>query len=64
MADTRIAEAVKGALADVEIPGGGSLAGYGGLSDIIVTTGAVAFGVTGAISFSTGSVMEQKPRQM
>jgi len=45
MADPRIAEAVKAALADVEIPGGGNLAGYGGLSDIIVTTGAVAFAI-------------------
>lgn len=46
MADTRIAEAVKAALAGVEIPGGGRLAGYGGLSEIIVTTGAVAFAIT------------------
>ena len=45
MADTRIAEAVRAALADVEIPGGGDLAGYGGLSDIIVTSGAVAFAI-------------------
>ena len=50
MADARIAEAVKTALAEVEIPGGGDLAGYGGLSEIIVTTGAVAF----AISVATG----------
>ncbi|MFY8031162.1 MAG: Mrp/NBP35 family ATP-binding protein [Devosia sp.] len=46
MADARIAEAVKAALASVEIPGGGSLAGYGGLSEIIVTTGAVAFAIS------------------
>lgn len=46
MADTRIAEAVKAALARVEIPGGGALAGYGGLSDIIVTQGAVAFAIS------------------
>lgn len=46
MADTRIAEAVKAALAGVEIPGGGSLAGHGGLSEIIVTTGAVAFAIS------------------
>ena len=46
MADTRIAEAVRAALASVEIPGGGSLAGYGGLSEIIVTTGAVAFAIS------------------
>jgi ATP-binding protein involved in chromosome partitioning len=50
MADARIAEAVKTALAEVEIPGGGDLAGYGGLSEIIVTTGAVAF----AISVASG----------
>ncbi|MHB1109290.1 MAG: Mrp/NBP35 family ATP-binding protein [Devosia sp.] len=46
MADTRIAEAVKAALANVEIPGGGRLAGYGGLSEIIVTAGAVAFAIS------------------
>jgi len=46
MADTRIAEAVKAALAEVEIPGGGQLAGYGGLSEIIVTSGAVAFAIS------------------
>jgi len=46
MADTRIAEAVKAALANVEIPGGGALAGYGGLSEIIVTSGAVAFAIS------------------
>src|SRR6218665_73598 len=46
MADTRIAEAVRAALAEVEIPGGGDLAGYGGLSDIIVTSGAVAFAIS------------------
>ena len=50
MADTRIAEAVKAALANVEIPGGGSLAGYGGLSEIIVTAGAVAFAISVATS--------------
>jgi ATP-binding protein involved in chromosome partitioning len=46
MADPKIAEAVKAALATVEIPGGGALAGYGGLSDIIVTSGAVAFAIS------------------
>ena len=46
MADTRIAEAVKAALAAVDVPGGGTLASYGGLSDIIVTTGAVAFAIS------------------
>jgi ATP-binding protein involved in chromosome partitioning len=34
MADTEIAGAVKAALAHVEIPGGGALAGYSGLSEI------------------------------
>jgi len=46
MADTQIAEAVRAALAQVEIPGGGSLAAYGGLSEIIVTAGAVAFAIS------------------
>jgi len=45
MADAGIAEAVKAALAGVEIPGGGTLADYPGLSDIIVTKGAVAFAI-------------------
>lgn len=45
MADTELAAAIKSALASVEIPGGGDLAGYGGLSDIIVTSGAVAFAI-------------------
>ena len=45
MADTELAAAIKSALAAVEIPGGGDLAGYGGLSDIIVTSGAVAFAI-------------------
>ena len=43
--DTELAAAIKAALAAVEIPGGGDLAGYGGLSDIIVTPGAVAFAI-------------------
>lgn len=46
MVDTRIAEAVRSALAAVEIPGGGDLAGYGGLSEIIVTSGAIAFAIS------------------
>ena len=46
MADTRIAEAVRAALAGVEIPGGGDLASYGGLSDIIVTQSAVALAIS------------------
>tara|TARA_R110002124_G_scaffold44422_13_gene135580 strand:- start:17175 stop:18254 length:1080 start_codon:yes stop_codon:yes gene_type:complete len=45
MADTDLANAIKAALAAVEIPGGGDLAGYGGLSDIIVTPSAVAFAI-------------------
>ncbi len=45
MADAAIAAAVKAALAGVEIPGGGTLADYPGLSDIIVTKGAVAFAI-------------------
>lgn len=45
MADTELAAAIKSALATVEIPGGGDLAGYAGLSDIIVTSGAVAFAI-------------------
>ncbi len=46
MADAKTAAAVKAALANVEIPGGGDLAGYAGLSDIIVTTGAIALAIT------------------
>lgn len=46
MADTDIAGAVKAALAKVEIPGGGDLAGYGGLSEVIVTPSAVAFAIS------------------
>ena len=45
MAETDLAAAIKAALAAVEIPGGGDLAGYGGLSDIIVTPSAVAFAI-------------------
>lgn len=46
MADAEIAAQVKAALAHVEIPGGGTLAGYGGLSEIIVTKSAVAFAIS------------------
>ena len=46
MADTEIAGAVKAALAHVEIPGGGTLAGYSGLSDIIVTKSAIALAIS------------------
>src|ERR1700710_1256007 len=45
MADNTIAAAVKAALSSVEIPGGGPLAAYSGLSEIIVTTHAVAFAI-------------------
>lgn len=45
MADTDLAARIKTALADVEIPGGGDLASYGGLSDVIVTPGAIAFAI-------------------
>jgi ATP-binding protein involved in chromosome partitioning len=46
MADAALAARIKAALAGVEIPGGGDLAGYGGLSEIIVTSGAVAFAIS------------------
>ncbi|MDB5539082.1 MAG: sodium:proton antiporter [Devosia sp.] len=46
MANEAIAAAVRTALQSVEIPGGGELSGYGGLSEIIVTTGAVAFAIS------------------
>ena len=45
MAETDLAAHIKIALAEVEIPGGGDLASYGGLSDIIVTPGAIAFAI-------------------
>lgn len=45
MADPDLAATIKTALAAVEIPGGGTLSGYAGLSDIIVTTNAVAFAI-------------------
>jgi ATP-binding protein involved in chromosome partitioning len=45
MADPDLAATIKAALAPVEIPGGGSLSGYAGLSEIIVTTSAVAFAI-------------------
>jgi ATP-binding protein involved in chromosome partitioning len=46
MADNTIAAAVKAALSSVEIPGGGNLAAYSGLSEIIVTTSAVALAIS------------------
>ncbi|ODT83515.1 MAG: sodium:proton antiporter [Pelagibacterium sp. SCN 64-44] len=45
MADTELAARIKTALAAVEIPGGGDLASYAGLSEIIVTPGAIAFAI-------------------
>ncbi|KFC68397.1 Scaffold protein for (4Fe-4S) cluster assembly ApbC, MRP-like protein [Devosia sp. LC5] len=45
MADTELAAAIKSALDAVEIPGGGMLSGYAGLSEIIVTPSAVAFAI-------------------
>ncbi len=50
MADTDLSAQIKAALARVEIPGGGDLASYAGLSEIIVTPGAIAF----AIAVATG----------
>ena len=46
MADNEIAGAVRAALAQVEIPGGGTLAAYSGLSEIIVTKSAVALAIS------------------
>ena len=46
MADNPIAEAVKAAFADIVVPGGGTLAGFAGLSEIIVTQHAVAMAIT------------------
>lgn len=45
MADSDLSAQIKTALADVEIPGGGDLASYAGLSEIIVTPGAIAFAI-------------------
>jgi len=45
MADIELSAQIKAALAQVEIPGGGDLAGYAGLSEIIVTPGAIAFAI-------------------
>ncbi len=46
MADTELATQIKAALAAVDIPGGGELTGYAGLSEIIVTPGAIAFAIS------------------
>lgn len=45
MADTELAAQIKAALAAVEIPGGGDLANYSGLSEIIITPSALAFAI-------------------
>jgi ATP-binding protein involved in chromosome partitioning len=45
MVDTELAARIKAALAEVEVPGGGTLADYPGLSEIIVTQSAVAFAI-------------------
>ena len=46
MANEAIATSVRKSLRAVTIPGGGNLADYGGLSEIIVTQGAVAFAIS------------------
>lgn len=46
MANNQIAANVKAALNSVEIPGGGILSDYQGLSEIIVTPSAVAFAIS------------------
>ena len=46
MANSDIAAAIRQALATVEIPGGGSLADYSGLSEVIVTNSAVALAIS------------------
>ncbi|MEX0860468.1 MAG: Mrp/NBP35 family ATP-binding protein [Cucumibacter sp.] len=46
MADREVADAVRAALAGIEVPGGGTLADYSGLSEIIVTANAVAFAIS------------------
>jgi ATP-binding protein involved in chromosome partitioning len=46
MPDTELASRIKAALAAVEIPGGEMLAHYSGLSEVIVTGGAIAFAIS------------------
>lgn len=46
MADQPIEQTIRAALAAIEIPGGGMLADFPGLSDIIVTKSAVAFAIS------------------
>src|ERR1700742_2832574 len=50
MAESNLADRIKTAFAGIEVPGGGSLAEFSGLSDIIVTQSAVA----DAISIAPG----------
>ncbi|MBN9053614.1 MAG: iron-sulfur cluster carrier protein ApbC [Rhizobiales bacterium] len=60
MADTELATRIKAALNAVEIPGGGDLASFSGLSEIIVTPSAVAFaiGVAPGMEAAFGPVRE------
>ncbi|MCB9993227.1 MAG: Mrp/NBP35 family ATP-binding protein [Hyphomicrobiaceae bacterium] len=46
MANQELAQSVKAALKSVEIPGGGNLADYPGLSEVIVTPSALAFAIS------------------
>ena len=46
MAEDAVAAAIRAALGAVEIPGGGALSDYPGLSEIIVTKSAVAFAIS------------------
>ncbi len=50
MSDDAVRKGVSDALGTIEVPGGGSLAEFAGLSDVIVTKSAIAF----AISVSPG----------
>ncbi|HVW93274.1 MAG TPA: Mrp/NBP35 family ATP-binding protein [Devosia sp.] len=50
MTDSDLSQRIKAAFAEVEIPGGGNLAEFSGLSDIIVTQSAIA----AAISIAPG----------
>ncbi len=45
MVDSELAARIRAALGTVEVPGGGTLADYPGLSEIIVTRSAVAFAI-------------------
>ena len=46
MADPAIAAAIKEAIASVEIPGGGTLSEYSGVSEVIVTQSAIALAIS------------------